>query len=143
MRCVVCEGGRHRGGRGRGGRGALLVVVHGGGVAGRGGRVVVGGGGAGRGPGVVLGPGGGHAVHRGQRRAQHAAAGGRHVLRMRRVAAGHGLAAALEAELEVGQPLLVLLAGHVDARLLAGVELGVADPAVVLQRSHHAPGRYY
>ena len=39
----------------------------------------------------------------------------------------------LHAELQVGQPLGVLLALNVDVGLLAGVQLGVADPAVVRQ----------
>jgi hypothetical protein len=39
----------------------------------------------------------------------------------------------LDAELEVGQPLGVLLAVRVDGRLLARVELRVADAAVVRQ----------
>ena len=49
--------------------------------------------------------------------------------------------AGLEAELQVGEPLLVLLAGDVNACLLAGVELSVADPAVVLEswRPDHVP----
>ena len=45
---------------------------------------------------------------------------------------GDGLAG-LQAELEVGQPLLVFLPCTVNASLLAGVELSVADPAVVLE----------
>ena len=49
-----------------------------------------------------------------------------------RVGTRDGLAS-LEAELQVGQPLLVLLARHVYPGLLAGVELSVADPAEVLQ----------
>ena len=54
--------------------------------------------------------------------------------------AGDGLAG-LQAELEVGQPLLVLLPCTVNASLLAGVELSVADPAVVLESrgAHHVP----
>ena len=61
-----------------------------------------------------------------------------------RVAVGHSLTC-LQAELEISQALLVLLPGDVDPGLLAGVELGVADPAVVLQgggeghRAHHVP----
>ena len=53
---------------------------------------------------------------------------------------GHGLAG-LQAELEVGQPLLVLLPCTVNASLLAGVELSVAHPAVVLESrgAHHVP----
>ena len=45
---------------------------------------------------------------------------------------GDGLAG-LQAELEVGQPLLVFLPCTVNASLLARVELSVADPAVVLE----------
>ena len=56
------------------------------------------------------------------------------------VVVGDGLAG-LQAELEVGQPLLVLLPCTVNASLLAGVELSVADPAVVLESggTHHVP----
>jgi len=88
-------------------------------------------------------------VHRGEGRGHH---GGDldlgrvgdtpHILA--RVVAGHGLAR-LQAELEISQALLVLLPGDVDPGLLAGVELRVADPAVVLQgggeghRAHHVP----
>ena len=55
-----------------------------------------------------------------------------HIL-ARRVAVADSLTG-LQAELEISQALLVLLPGDVDPGLLAGVELGVADPAVVLQR---------
>ena len=49
--------------------------------------------------------------------------------------------AGLEAELQVGKPLLVLLPSDVNASLLAGVELSIADPAVVLQSwgAQHVP----
>jgi len=49
--------------------------------------------------------------------------------------------AGLQAKLEVSQPLLVLLPRDMNASLLAGVELGIADPAVVLQGwgTHHIP----
>ena len=49
------------------------------------------------------------------------------------IVVGHHGLARLQAELEVGQPLLVLLPCAVDASLLAGVELSVAHPTVVLE----------
>ena len=53
-----------------------------------------------------------------------------------RVGPGDGLAG-LQAELEVGQPLLMLLARHVYPGLLTRVKLSVADPAEMLQRAGH------
>ena len=53
-----------------------------------------------------------------------------------RVGPGDGLTG-LQAEFEVCQPLLMLLARHVYPGLLAGVELSVADPAEMLQRAGH------
>ena len=131
----------------------LVIVICYGRVVGPMGRLVAGGGGEvvscrGRGVGRAA-AGRGIGVHSGEARGH----GGRpgHELTQRLLdgvgvaAAGHRLAG-LQTELEVGQPLLVLLSRHVYPGLLAGVELGVADPAVVLQgagqgrAAHQTPG---